>query len=172
MIMSFIGYREDTVSQSAEEMREEAYARWRAQAAAQSEIRRQAGQVAIWLQRAPDDTATFTRGHQAELRELLGPILRDKELGIDAPFMMLDSVDAVSGYTGQVIVSLAQIASPVLTAALVAWLKGRPSRKVRVEFHPGGEVKTVEAQTEEQVLSLVKALDQEPRAKPPKAKKK
>lgn len=102
---------------------------------------------------------------------MLGPLLRDKGLEVKAPFMALNSADAVSGYTGQLIISLAQIASPVLTAALVAWLKGRPSRKVRVEFHPSGKVKTVEAQTEEQVLSLAKALDQEARAKDPKAKK-
>ena len=162
------------MSPSADEMREEAYkayvARRQAFEAAESERRRQAGQVAIWLDRSPDDAETFTRQLQAELYEVLGPLLRDKELEIEAPFMTLDSADAVSGYIGQLIIPLAQIASPVLTAALVAWLKGRPSRKVRVEFHPSGKVKTVEAQTEEQVLSLAKALDQEARARDPKAK--
>ena len=162
------------MSSTPEEWKKEAYeayvARWKAREAEESEARRQAGQVAIWLDRSPDDAETFTKDHQAELYEVLGPLLRDKGLEVKAPFMALDSVDAVSGYTGQLIISLAQIASPVLTAALVAWLKGRPSRKVRVEFHPSGKVKTVEAQTEEQVLSLAKALDQEARARVPKAK--
>ena len=123
------------------------------------------------MDRSPDDAETFTKDHQAELYELLGPLLRDKEFKVEALFMALDSADAVSGYTGQLIISLAQIASPVLTAALVAWLKGRPSRKVRIEFHPNGKVKTVEAQTEEQVLTIAKALDQEARAKTSKAKR-
>jgi hypothetical protein len=159
---------------TADEMKEESYkayvARWKAHEAEQSERRRRAGQVAIWLYRGPDDAETFTKDRQAELREVLSPILHDKELEAKAPFMALDSADAVSGYTGQFILSLAQIASPVLTAALVAWLKGRPGRKVRVEFHPSGTVKSVEAQTEEQVLSIVKTVDQEARARPPKAK--
>jgi hypothetical protein len=80
----------------------------------------------------------------------------------------VDAADAVGGYTGQLVISLAQIASPFLTAALVAWVK-RPSRKVRVEFHPNGKLKTIEAQTDEQVLSIAKALDQEARARVPKA---
>ena len=163
------------MSPTADEMREETYkayvARRRAFEAQESERRRQAGQVAIWLDRSPDDAETFTKDHQAELYELLGPLLRDKEFKVEALFMALDSADAVSGYTGQLIISLAQIASPVLTAALVAWLKGRPSRKVRIEFHPNGKVKTVEAQTEEQVLTIAKALDQEARAKTSKAKR-
>jgi hypothetical protein len=64
----------------------------------------------------------------------------------------------------------APLASPVLTAALVAWLKGGPGRKIRVEFHLGGKVKTVEAQTEEQILSLAKALNQEAQAEVSKTK--
>jgi hypothetical protein len=77
----------------------------------------------------------------------------------------LDSADAVSGYTGQLIISLASIGASTLTAVLVAWLKGRPGYKVRVEFHPSGKLKSVEAQTEEQVVSIANALDQEVRAK-------
>jgi hypothetical protein len=56
-------------------------------------------------------------------------------------------------------------------AALVAWLKGRPPRKVRIEFHANGKVKTIETQTDDQVLSLVKALDKEARAKVQKTRK-
>lgn len=138
-----------------------AFARWAAEEAEESERRRQQGKVAIWLKRGPNDAETFTKEHQAELYEVLSPILHVKGVEVEAPFLAVDAVDAVSGYTGQLIISLAQIASPVLTAALVAWLKGRPGRKVRVEFHPSGKIKTVEAQTEEQVLSIAKALDQE-----------
>jgi hypothetical protein len=159
---------------SIEEWKDEAYkayvARWKAHEAEESERRRQGGEVAIWLGRSPDDAQTFTRDHQAELHELLGPLLRDKELKVDAPFMALDSADAVSGYTGEVIIALAYIARPLITHALVAWIRRKPGRKIRVEFHPGGKVKTVEAQTEEQVLSIAKALEQEARARESKAK--
>jgi hypothetical protein len=162
------------VSPSPEEWKKEAYeayvARRKAHEAEQSEIRRQAGQVAIWLDRSPDDAETFTKDHQAELREVLNPILRDKRLEVDAPFLALDAADAVSGYTGQLIIALASI--PAITKVLVAWIQRKPGRKIRVEFHPSGKVKTVEAQTEEQVLSLAKALDQEARAEVPKAKTK
>jgi len=69
----------------------------------------------------------------------------------------------VGGYTGELIIALASIASPLVTHVLVAWLQRKPGRKVRVEFHPSGKLKTVEAQTEEQVLSIAKALAQEAR---------
>jgi hypothetical protein len=153
---------------SPENWKEEAYeanvAKWKAREAEKSERRRQAGQVAIWLDRSPD-AETFTRNHQAELREVLGPLLRDKDLKAVAPFMALDAADAVSGYTGELVVALASIASPLVTHVLVAWLQRKPGRKLRVEFHPSRKVKTVEAQTEKQVLSIVEALDQEARAK-------
>jgi hypothetical protein len=154
---------------SSENWKEEGYkayiARRQAYEAEQSERRRQAGRVAIWLDRSPDDANTFTRDHQTELQEVLGPLLRDKELEVDASFMALDAADAVSGYTGELIVALASIASPLVTHVLVAWLQRKPGRKLRVEFHPNGKVKTVEAQTQEQVLSIVEALNQQARTR-------
>jgi hypothetical protein len=153
------------VSPSAEDYKSESYKayveRRRLYEAEQSERRRQAGQVAIWLDRSPDDAPTFTRDHQAELREVLGPLLRDKELEVHASFMAVDAADAVSGYTGELIVALASIASPLVTHVLVAWLQRKPGRKLRIEFHPSGKLKSVEAQTDKQVLSIVEALKQE-----------
>jgi hypothetical protein len=162
------------VSPSPDEWKKEAYKAYvaglKADEAAQSETRRQAGQVAIWLDPSPDDAKTFTKDHQAELYQVLGPLLRDKGLEVKARFVALDSADAVGGYTGEFVIALAFI--PAITQVLVAWIRRKPGRKVRVEFHPSGKVKTVEAQTEEQILSLAKALDQEARAEAPKAKTK
>jgi hypothetical protein len=162
---------EDIVSPTQAEWKEEAYkayvAKLKAREAEESQRRRQAGQVAIWLGRSPDDAKTFTKEHQAELYEMLGPLLPDKELEVDAPFMALDSADAVSGYTGELIVALASI--PAIAKVLVAWIQRKPGRKIRVEFHPSGKVKTVEAQTEEQVLSIIKTVNQEARSKTPKS---
>jgi hypothetical protein len=136
----------------------------------QSEIRRQAGQVTIWLDPSPDDANTFTKEYQAELREVLGPLLRDKELEVKPRIGVLDSVGAGGGYTGEFVIALAFIHS--IIKVLVAWIQRKPGRKIRVEFHPSGKVKTVEAQTEEQILSLAKALDREARAEVPKTKPK
>lgn len=147
-----------------------AFARWAAEAAEESERRRQEGKIAIWLERGPNDAEAFTEEYQAELSEVLSPLLRDKGIEVEAPALAVDAIDAVGGYTGELIVALASIASPLITHVLVAWLQRKPGRKVRVEFHPSGKVKTVEAQTEEQVLSIAKALDQEARARVPKAK--
>ena len=162
------------MSPSPEEWKEEAYKayveRWTAERAKESERRRQAGKIAIWLERSPDDAETFTKDHQAELRGVLDPILRDKGLEVEAPFLTLDSVDAVGGYTGELIIALASI--PAIAQVLVAWLQRKPGREVSVEFHPSGKVKTVKAKTEEQVLSIVNTLNQEVRARASKAKKK
>ena len=134
----------------------------------QSEIRRQAGQVTIWLDPGPDDAKTFTKEHQAELREVLGPLLRDKELEVKPRIGVLDSVGAGGGYTGEFVIALAFIHS--ITKVLVAWIQRKPGRKIR--FHPNGQLKVVEAHTEKQILSLVKALQQEARAEVPKTKTK
>jgi hypothetical protein len=159
------------MSPSPEEWKKEAYEAYAAREAEQSEIRRQAGQVAIWLDRSPDDAKTFTKDHQAELHQVLGPLLRDKGLEVKARTVALDSVEAVGGYTREFVIALASI-SPIVTHALVAWIQRKPGRKIRVEFHPSGKVKTVEAQTEDQILSLAKALDQEAQAEVPKTKTK
>lgn len=148
----------------------EAYvARQQAFEAEESEQRRQQGKVAIWLEPGPTDGHTFTREHQDVLGAVVGDLRKHAE-DLDAPFMALDSIDTVGGYTGQVIIPIIQAASPVLTAVVVAWIKGKPGRKVRVQFHPSGKLKTIEAETEEQVRSLAEALDQEARVRVPKSK--
>jgi hypothetical protein len=156
------------MSPNPEDWKEEAYnvAKWRALEAEESERRKQEGKISIWLRRGPIDAETFTHEHQVELRTVVDALPREG-LELEAPFLAVDAADAISGYTGQLIISLVQDASPFLTAALVAWLK-RPGRRVRVEFHPNGRLKTIEAQTDEQVLSITKALDEEARARAPK----
>ena len=72
-------------------------ARWQAREAEESESRRQAGKIAIWLERAPDDAETFASEHQTELRTVVG-VLHHQGIGIEAPFMTLDAADAVGGY--------------------------------------------------------------------------
>ena len=163
------------MSPKPDDWKDEAYqayvAKWRAHEAAESERRRQEGKIAIWLERGPDDSETFTKEHQLALHTVVD-VLRDQGVNVEAPFTTLDSADAVGGYTGQLIVPLIQAASPFLTAAVVAWVKGRSGRKIRAEFYPGGQIKSIEAQTEEQVLSIAEAFDHEARTKSSKAEPK
>lgn len=153
-------------SKSNDGWKDEAYKafvkRWRAEQEAESERRRQKGQISIWLESAADDVAVFTHDGQNELHDIVGKLGKE-ELDLNAPFLAVDSIDAVSGYTGQLIIPLIKAASPIMIAVLVAWLK-RPGRKVRVEFHPNGKTKTIEAENAEQVLSIAKALDEESKA--------
>jgi hypothetical protein len=164
------------MSPRSDDWKDDAYkayvAKWQAREAEEADRRRQEGKIAIWLERAGDDAPTFSHDLQAELRTVLDAARHDKEIELEAPFMTVDAVDAVSGYTGQLIVSLAQIAAPVLGMTLVAWLKGRPGRKVRVQFYPDGKLKNVEAQTPEQVVDLVKAVGHEAKSEASKKKAK
>jgi hypothetical protein len=168
-------FAEATVSPNSDDSKDEAYkayvARWEAHEVEEADRRRQEGKIAIWLGRAEDDAPTFSHDHQADLHSVLGA-LRQEGIELEAPFLAVDAADAVSGYTGQLIISLAQIAAPVLTGALVAWLKGRPGRKVRLQFHPDGKLKSIEAQTPEQVLELMRAARQEAESQAPKKKTK
>ena len=151
---------------SPEDWKDELYqayvAKWRAHEAEESDRRRLEGKIAVWLERSPDDAETFTPEHQVELQGVVGT-LRAQGVELEAPFLAVDAADAVSGYTGQLIASLA--ASPILTAAAVAWIKGRQGRRVRIEFFPNGKVKKIEAQTAEEVLSIAAALKEEARKK-------
>jgi hypothetical protein len=149
---------------SAAEERKKAYARWAADGAEESERRRQEGKVAIWLDRGPGDAETFTKELQAELYAIVDPI-RLGGVDLEAPFLAADDISAVSGYVGQLIVPLAQIASPLVAVALVAWIKGRAGRKARMEFHPDGRLKMIEAQTPEEVISMFKAVEPQPTTK-------
>lgn len=109
--------------------------RWQAREAAESESRKQAGKISIWLERASDDADTFTAEHQAELRAVV-TALRDQGIGIEAPFMAMDAADAVGGYTGQIVIELIKAASPLLTGAVIAWLKGGPGGRFVSNFTP------------------------------------
>ena len=128
--------------------------KWEAHEAQEAARRRQDGQIAIWLKPAEEDAPVFSHEQQAELRAFV-KVLREQEIEPRAPMMALDSAEAVGGYTGQFIIALAQVAAPVLTAALVTWINGKLGRKIIIEFYPGGSVKKVEAQSSEQAMAML-----------------
>jgi hypothetical protein len=107
------------------------------------------GKIRLYLENAPDDAPTFSEAGQAVLRPVMAA-LKENKLEVETPFMTLDSVDAVGGYTGQ-ITALATAFGPILTGILGAWLQSKTGRKVRFK---DGDIE-IEAQTVEDVRKLL-----------------
>jgi hypothetical protein len=107
------------------------------------------GKVRFYLARASDEPPTFSTEGQVDLRSVI-TALRENKIEADAPFMTLDSVDAVGGYTGEIAV-LANAFGPLLTGILGAWLQSKAGRKVRLK---DGDIE-VEARTVEEAGKLL-----------------
>lgn len=107
------------------------------------------GKVRFYLLNASDDSPRFTRAEQSAIREIISA-LRESKIEVDASFMTMDSVDAVSGYTGEIAV-LIQAIGPILTGILGAWLQSKAGRKVRLKI---GDIE-VEARTVQEVEQLL-----------------
>ena len=116
------------------------------------------GKIRLYLLNASDDPPTFSAEGQVPLRTMMAAF-KENEIEVDAPFMTLDSVDAVGGYTGEIAV-LAHAFGPILVGILVAWLNSKTGRKVRLK---DGDVE-VEAATVEDVGKLLE-MAAEQRAK-------
>lgn len=110
------------------------------------------GKIRFYLLNAPDDPPVFSAEGQVPLRTVMAAF-RENKIEIDAPFMTLDSVDAVGGYTGEIAV-LASAFSPVLVGILGAWLQSKTGRKVRLK---DGDIE-IEAPTVEDVGNLLEMV--------------
>jgi len=106
------------------------------------------GKVRFYLVKATDEPPPFSAQGQVDLRDVIAAF-KENKIEVDAPFMTLDSVDAVGGYTGEIAV-LANAFGPVLTGILGAWLQSKAGRKVRLK---DGDIE-VEAQTSHEVKEL------------------
>ncbi|WP_146122225.1 hypothetical protein [Burkholderia multivorans] len=111
--------------------------------------------VRFYLLSAPDDPPIFSADGQSILRTVVAA-LRENRIDADTPFMTLDAVDAVGGYTGEIAV-LIQAVSPVLTGILGAWLQSKAGRKVRLKIGDI-EVEAGTVQEAEQLLRHAQAL--------------
>lgn len=116
------------------------------------------GKIRFYLLNASDDPPTFSAEGQVPLRTVMAAF-KENEIEVDTPFMTLDSVDVVGGYTGEIAV-LANAFGPVLVGILGAWLQSKTGRKVRLK---DGDVE-IEAQTVEDVGKLLE-MAAEQRAK-------
>ncbi|MFT4508972.1 hypothetical protein [Caballeronia sp. 15711] len=110
------------------------------------------GKVRFYLVNAPDDPPTFSDEGQVALRGVVSA-LRENHIDADTPFMTLDAIDAVGGYTGEIAVFLKDL-SPLLAGIVGAWVQSKVGRKVRLK---DGDIE-VEASTEEQALRLHQLL--------------
>lgn len=120
-------------------------ARWR---------RENVGKIRFYLVNASDDAPTFSADGQVVLRSVMAA-LKENKIEADAPFMTLDSADAVGGYTGEIAV-LVQAFGPVLTGILGAWLQSKAGRKVRFK---DGDIE-VEARTVDEVGKLLEMAEE------------
>jgi hypothetical protein len=107
------------------------------------------GKVRFYLVSGEEDPPTFTFEGQSAIREVISALKANK-IEADMPFMVMDSVEATSGYTGEIAV-LIQAVSPILTGILAAWLQSKAGRKVRLKV---GDIE-VEARTVEEADQLL-----------------
>lgn len=116
------------------------------------------GKIRFYLLNAPDDPPIFSEAGQVPLRTVMAAF-KENRIEVDAPFMTLDSIDAMGGYTGEIAV-LASAFGPVLAGILGAWLQSKAGRKVRLK---DGDIE-IEAPTVEDVGKLLE-MAAEQRAK-------
>jgi hypothetical protein len=124
----------------------------------------------IRLVQSTDDPPLFSSEAQTELRGVRDAF-RAESIDASASFMVMDSPDAGGGYIGEFIIPLAQIGAPAVAGIVVAWLHSKFGRKVRVEFYADGAIKRVEAQTPEQISSVIELARREAQPRPKKQPK-
>lgn len=107
------------------------------------------GKARFYLLKAPDEPPTFSEEGQHDLREVMSAI-RDYQIEVEAPFMTMDAVDAIGGFTGEIAV-LIKAVSPTLVGMFAAWLRSKAGRKVRLKM----DDIEVEATTVDEVKKLL-----------------
>lgn len=121
------------MTQSIDEIRAQAEARWRRQGEQEHERRKEAGLATIRLVPGADGPPVFSHDFQAEFRSVLAS-LSENGVQVEAPFMALDAAGAVSGYTGELLVPFIQFVGPAIVLAVGAWLHKKASHKARIKI--------------------------------------
>jgi len=130
---------------SIDEMKAEAFARWQQEYDLLHAQRKEQGLATIELVHADDEASTFTHAYQDEFQALKDQISA-AGIEVEAPFLAVDSADAVSGHTGELIVSAALVTG-IMIGFVAAWLQKKNGRKIILRF--GDRV--IEATTKEQL---------------------
>jgi len=97
------------------------------------------------------DPVVSDPAYQQELRNVSSS-LHEAGISFSQRGIAFDSAHAVGYPLGEYFISLAQIAAPIVTAALVAWIHGRAGRKVKLKV---GDIE-IEATTQDEVDALLK----------------
>jgi hypothetical protein len=108
--------------------------------------------INIILVGAPDDPAERDPKYQAELTEF-SRSLRAAGASVSQSAIVFDSVEGGGYPTGHFAVALASIAMSAITTIVVAWIRQRGKRKVRVKI--GSTY--AEASTAEDVVRVLEA---------------
>jgi len=107
------------------------------------------------LVQAPGDQPIFSPTVQAELLNTKRAI---EAQGVEVsgfPYMVMDSVGGGGGAVGEYIIPLTAALAPIITGVAGAWLHGLFGRKVRVEFYESGQLKKLDANTADDVSSIM-----------------
>lgn len=100
---------------------------------------------------APDYPKLSAHEYQSECQEF-HDLLQAATIEVSPRWRTRDSIVGAGGFAGSFFVPLAKAAIPTLGAVLVAWLKGRSGRRVRLEF----DGVKAEGGTPEEVETLLK----------------
>jgi hypothetical protein len=112
-----------------------------------------AATLRLTLVRADNDEAAFSPNYQTELRQFY-QLVRVDNVRISATAFTTDSIGATGDLVGEFVMPLADVISPMLGAAVIAWLQGRAGRRLRLTV---GDVE-VEARTPAELLQQAQAL--------------
>jgi hypothetical protein len=121
-----------------------------------------------------EDPNFLGKKYQSELQSIRQSLQKDG-VEFSSSDTKMDSPAAGAGWVNELIIPIAQIGVPAVVGIGVAWLHGRFSRKVRLEFYADGKPKRIEAETPEQLISIIEEITRrevQPRAAKKPAKKK
>jgi hypothetical protein len=110
--------------------------------------------ITLILTAAPNDPIVRDPEYQRGLAAVSGA-LRDAGILYSQRSMTFDAVGAEGYAIGQYVISVAQIAGPVVGVAVGAWIQGRAGRKVRLKI---GEIELEAYSQEDMDLLVDKAL--------------
>lgn len=106
------------------------------------------------LSPSEDEPSVFTHEYQDEFRSIITAI-KESNIKPRAAFLTVDSATAISGYTGEIFGYIKDI-SAYFSPIIIAWLTLKKGRKAKLEFYKDGSLKTIEAQTGAEVITLLK----------------
>jgi C-terminal processing protease CtpA/Prc len=118
-----------------------------------------------------EDPDVFGKEYQSELQSFRHS-LQKAGVEVSSSDTKMDSPAAGAGWVNEFIIPIAQIGVPAVATIVGVWLHGRFGRKVRVEFYADGKPKRIEAQTPEQLISIIDETRREAQPRPAKKKTK